>query len=58
MLTKYEVTTTRLTRKGRIRRTRVVVAERFTQTKSTARFFDQRGGTVARIKHVIRICWP
>jgi hypothetical protein len=56
--TRYEVTTLRLTPRGRIRSTRLVEAQNFTQVKGTALFTDDRGRPVAKIKHVVRICWP
>ena len=53
---KYEVTTERITLKGRDRRTRLVDAEAFTQSKSTATFVAN-GRPVAAVKHVVRVCW-
>jgi hypothetical protein len=58
MQTRYEVTTARLTPKGRVKRTQVVEADSFTQDKGTAKFTDDRGRTVATIKRVVRVCWP
>jgi hypothetical protein len=58
MSTRYEVTTAHLTPKGRVKRTRIVDADSFTQDKGTATFTDDRGRTVATIKRVVRICWP
>jgi hypothetical protein len=58
MQTRYEVTTARLTPKGRVKRTYVVEADSFTQDKGTAKFTDDLERTVATIKHVVRVCWP
>lgn len=58
MSTSYEVTTAHLTPKGRVKRTRIVDAESFTQERGTARFTDDQGRTVATVKRVVRICWP
>jgi hypothetical protein len=58
MRTKYEVTTARLTAKGRVKRTQAVEADGFRQERGTATFTDERGRAVAKIKHVVRVCWP
>jgi hypothetical protein len=54
---RYEVTTARLTPRGRIRRTRAIEAEDYRQNRGTAVFTDHHGQPVAKIKHVVRICW-
>jgi hypothetical protein len=56
-VTRYEVTTERLTPKGRVERTEVVEAIAFTQERRTATFTDVSGKTVATVKRVRRVCW-
>jgi hypothetical protein len=58
MPTRYEVTTVRVTPKARLKSIQVVEASGFTQNKRTARFTDERGGAIAVVKHVARVCWP
>jgi hypothetical protein len=55
---RYEVTTARLTPKGRVRRTEVVEAKSFTQDKRTAKFVGDQGEPIATVKHVVQVCWP
>jgi hypothetical protein len=57
MPTSYEVTTARLTPKGRVRQTQVIEAKNFRQDKRRATFTDDRGEPVATVKHVVRVCW-